>query len=157
MKLLLAIVLVFVPVLASHDDSALIEAAKSSEVVVVAEVVEVHASPGYWSGVVASVQHVHYKVLETLKGNVTRTDIDAGHYVVANSLTADRKSPQLSPVLFKPGNHVVLMLTRERGHSCKLDQVPDGMEAFCSRNENTGATLASSALIRKLRDSLLAK
>jgi hypothetical protein len=157
MKLLLTIALLFIPTLTSHDDSALIEAAKHSEVVVVAEVVEVHPSPGYWSGVVASVQHVRYKVLETLRGDVKRSDIDAGHYVVANSLTADRKAPQLSPTLFKLGNHVVLMLSRERGHGCRLDQVPDEIEAFCSRNENTGATLASSSLIRTLRESRLRK
>ncbi len=154
MKLLLAIVLVFTPALASRDDNALIEAAKYSEVVVIAEVVKVDASPGYWSGVVASVQHVRYRVLETLKGKVRRADIDAGHYVVANSLTADQKVPQLSSTLFKPGNHVVLMLNRERGHGCRLDQVPDGIEAFCSPNENTGATLAFPSLIRKLRESL---
>ena len=74
MKFLLAIALLFVPTLASHDHSALIEAAKHSEVVVVAEVVEVHPSPGYWSGVAASVQHVRHKVLETLKGKFKRDE-----------------------------------------------------------------------------------
>jgi hypothetical protein len=154
MKLLLTIALLFVPTLATHDYSALIEAAKHSEVIVVAEIVKVDPSPGYWSGVLASVQHVHYKVLETLKGNVRQTDIDAGHYVVANSLTADRKVAQITSALFKPGNHVVLMLSRERGHGCRLDEAPDGTETFCSPSENTGATLASPSLVRKLRESL---
>ena len=154
MKLLLAIALFFSPAFAFHSDEALVEAAKHSEVVVAAEVVSVDRSPGYWSGVLASVQHVRYRVLETLKGNVQHTDIDAGHYVVANSLTADRKMAQLSTTLFKPGNHVVLMLSRERGHGCRLDDAPDGVEAFCSPDENTGATLASPSLIRKLRESL---
>lgn len=157
MKLLLTVALLFIPTLVSSDDDALIKVAKNSEVVVVAEVVTVHRSPGIWSGLVASVQHVRYKVLETMKGNVQRFDIDVGHYVVANSLTADRKVPQLSPTLFKPGNRVVLMLSRERGHGCKLDDVPDGIEAFCSPYENRGATLASASLVRTLRESLSRK
>ena len=50
MKLLLAVVLYsYWP--ASHDEKALVEAAQHSEVVVVAEVVNVDASPEYWSGV----------------------------------------------------------------------------------------------------------
>src|SRR5262245_58875475 len=132
MKLLLVIALVFFPAFAFHSDEALVEGAKHSEVIVIAEVVSVGRSPGYWSGVLASVQHVRYRVLETLKGKVKKTDIDAGHYVVANSLTADRKLAQLSPTLFRPGNHVVLMLSHERGNGCRLDEVPDGIEAFCS-------------------------
>ena len=157
MKLLLTVALLFVPTLVPTDDDGLIKVAKNSEVVVVAEVVAVHPSPGVWSGVVASVQHVRYKVLETLKGKVKHTDIDAGHYVVANSLTADRNMAQLSPTLFKPGNHLVLMLSRERGHGCKLDEVPDGIEAFCSPYENSGGTLSSRSLISKLREGLLRK
>ena len=157
MKLLLTIALLFMPSFLFRDDSALVEVARRSEIVVVAEVVDVHPSPGYWSGRVAAVQHVRYKVLETLKGDLRRSDIDAGHYVVANSLTADRNAPQLSPKLFKAGNHVVLMLSRKDGHGCRLDPEPDEMEAFCSPNENTGTTLASPSLIQTLRNGLLAK
>jgi hypothetical protein len=156
MRLLLLIALVLAPTLASGDD-ALVEAAKHSEVVVVAQVVKVDPSHGYWSGVLASVQHVHYKVLETLKGNIKHSNIDVGHYVVAGSQTADRKMAQLSPTLFKPGNHVVLLLSRERGHGCRLDEVPDDIDAFCSPGENTGARLSSPSLIRTLRKSLLRK
>ena len=95
MKLLLTAALFLVSALVSPDDDALIKVAENSEVVVVAEVVAVHPSPGIWSGIVASVQHVRYKVSETLKGKVQRFDIDVGHYVVANGLTADRKIAQL--------------------------------------------------------------
>jgi hypothetical protein len=154
MKLLLAAFLMLTPVFASHDDGRVIDAAKHSEIVIVAEVVEVQPAVGFWSGVFASVQHVRYRVLETLKGKVQRDDIDAGHYVVANSLTADRKTPQLSPALFKPGNRLVLMLSSDRGHACKLDHPPSGIEAFCSPNENTGATIATDVLLEQLRDVL---
>jgi hypothetical protein len=146
--------------LAPPDDEKLLKIAQNAEVVVVAEVVEVHPSPGFWSGVLASVQHVRYRVVEVLKGSaesegeVKSWEIDAGHYVVANSLTADNEKARLSPKLFKPGNHLVLILSREEGHGCRLRIPHADIATFCSPDENHGATLADPKLVGKLKRAI---
>jgi len=127
---------------------------KEAEIVVVAEVTEVYPSPGFWSGTFASVQHVKYRVVEVLKGEVTKKEIDAGHYVVANSLTADKEHARLSPKLFSPGNRLILILSRERGHGCKLNRPESKVEMFCAPNENGGAIIAESGLVDRIRSGL---
>jgi hypothetical protein len=145
------------PSLLQRDEKAVLSIMKEAEIVVIAEVVEVYPSPGFWSGVLASVQHVKYKVVEVLKGEVKSKDIDAGHYVVSNSLTADKEGARLSPELFNPGNRLILILSRERGHGCKLDKSAQDVEAFCSPNENGGAILADPQLVDKIREGLEGK
>jgi hypothetical protein len=135
-----------------YDEKSVLSIMKEAEVVVIADVVKVYPSHGIWSGPVASVQHIKYEVVEVLKGEVNSKDIDAGHYVVFNSLTADKDYARLSPKLFKPGNRLILSLSRERGHECKLDRPPEGVEAFCSPNQNSGAVLAAPQLIDKIRE-----
>jgi hypothetical protein len=140
------------------DEKALVRVAQHADVVVVAEVVETHPPLlGVWSGLVASVQHTQYKVIEVLKGDVKSNEIDAGHYVVYHSLTADKEKPQLSPDLFKQGNRLILSLSREMGHGCKLDNPAPGIETFCSQDENYGAVLAEPKLIDKIKSSLKGK
>jgi hypothetical protein len=143
-----------VPSLFQNDEKALLSVMKEAEIVVVAEVEEVGPSLGAWSGLLASVQHVKYRVVEVLKGKMKSNEIDAGHYVVHNSLTADKEKPHLSPELFKPGNRLILILSRERGHGCKLETPKKDMEAFCSPNENAGAILADSHLVDRIRAGL---
>ena len=154
---IITIVLCFsllMPNVLQQDEMALVSLMKQAEIVVVAEVMEVHPSPGFWSGVFASVQHVRYRVVEVLKGEVKNNEIDSGHYVVYNSKTADRENARLSPKLFSPGNRLILILSRERGHGCKLDRLEGNVEAFCSPNENVGAILAQSEQVNKIRSSL---
>jgi len=146
-----------VPGLFQNDEKALLSAMKQAEIVVVAEVVEVHPSLGAWSGLLASVQHVQYRVVEVLKGNVKSKEIDAGHYVVRNSWTADREKPRLSQELFKPGNRLILILSRERGHGCKSETPKKDIESFCSPNENAGAIPADPQLVDRMRDELQGK
>ena len=67
------------PNVLQQDDLALVSLMKQAEIVVVAEVMEVHPSPGFWSGVFASAQHVRYRVVEVLKGDVKNNEIDSGH------------------------------------------------------------------------------
>lgn len=142
------------------DEAKFLKVAKDAEVVVVADVVEVHPSPGYWSGVLASVQHVRYKVVEVLKGSadsegeVGSGEIDVGHYVVANRLTADKAEARLSSVLFKPGNRLLLMLSREEGHGCRLRIPHADIATFCSPDENYGAALAGPKLVSRIKRSI---
>jgi hypothetical protein len=142
------------------DEAKLLKVAKDAEVVVVAEVIEVHRPPRYWSGVLTSVQHVRYKVVDVLKGSaesegeVKSGEIDVGHYVVANSLTADKAEARLSPELFKPGNRLVLMLSREEGHGCRLRIPHADIATFCSPNENYGAALADPRLVDRIKQSI---
>jgi hypothetical protein len=142
------------PSLQQQDDKALLGMMKEAEIVVVAEVAEVYPSPGFWSGTFASVQHVKYRVVEVLKGEVKKKEIDAGHYVVSNGLTADKENARLSPKIFSPGNRLILILSRERGHGCKLNKREDDVETFCAPNENGGATIAESGLVDKIRSGL---
>ena len=145
------------------DGEMVSKVARKADVVVVAEVIEVHPSPGAWSGHLASVQHARYKVLKVLKGSadsegeVESGEIDVGHYVVFNSLTADKEQARLSPRLFKPGNRLLLMLSREVGHGCRL-QIPHAdIATFCAPNENYGAMLAEPKLIDKVKRAILGK
>jgi hypothetical protein len=142
-----------VPSLIQHDAKAWLSFVRKTETVVIAEVVEVNPSPGFWSGFLASVQHVKYKVVEVLKGEVQSKEIDAGHYVVKNSVTADKEKARLSPELFKPGNRLILILSREEGHGCKLNNPKGDIEAFCS----DGSVIASPKLVDMIRSDLKGK
>jgi hypothetical protein len=142
--------------LLQYNEKAVLSIMKEAEVVVIADVVKVYQSPGFWSGTVASVQHIKYEMVEVLKGEVKGKEIDVGHYVVFNSLTADRDDARLSPKLFNPGNRIMLSLSRERGHGCKLDRPAKDVEAFCSPNENSGAVLAAPQLVDKIREGIKA-
>lgn len=127
-----------------QDEKALSYLINRAEVVVVAEVIKADPPPGFWSGQFASVQQVEYRVIEILKGKVNKERIRVGHYVVANSLTADKDHAQLSPELFKKGNRLVLLLSREKGFGCKRDSINAEIETFCSPNENGGAMAAET-------------
>ena len=145
-------VLLLWPTFLERDEKILLNLVHKAEVVVVAEVLEVHPSPGFWSGVLASVQHVKYRIVEVLKGEVRRDEIDVGHYVVSSSLTADKEQARLSPQLFKQGNRLVLVLSRKKGHGCKLETPGPNLEAFCSPHENYGAVPADTKLVDKIRN-----
>jgi hypothetical protein len=139
---------------------------KSSETIVVAEVLEVKPSMGVWSGLIASTQCVRYLVKTTLKGDEVSGEIDVGHFVVSNSYTADKDSPRLSPILFKKGNQLVLMLKSGRKeHHCQcLDSLniegPSSMlaetkgKSFTCLNENYGVRPASPDFIEFVRKTL---
>jgi len=137
-----------------QDEKSLSFLVKRAEVVVVAEVIKTHPSPGFWSGQFASVQHVEYRVIEILKGEVHKERIDVGHYVVSNSLTADKDHAQLSPELFKNGNRLILLLSREKGFGCKRDSIDAATETFCSPNENGGAMAAETERLEIIRRAL---
>jgi len=137
-------------------DQEVLREARRSDVVIVGEVIDVRSEQlfAFWSGLVPSIEHVRYKVIEVLKGELKSAEIDAGHFVVFNSRTADKKEPHLSPELFKPGNRILLSLSRENSNGCKTESAPSNIEAFCSPNENYGAVLANAKLVQAVRSSL---
>jgi hypothetical protein len=97
----------------SQKEEQFIKAAKVSEIIIVAEVVERFWSPGFWSGALLSAQNVKYKVIATLTGELADDDLIAGHYIFYGNYMADEKIPQLSPKLFKVGNKLILLLSTE--------------------------------------------
>jgi hypothetical protein len=86
-----------------------------AEFVVVAELVCLEEPPGLWSGVIPSVQRVHYRPISILKGSITESRLDVGHFVVKNSATADREKPRLRSALFKAHTQLILFLVNDSG------------------------------------------
>jgi len=128
---------------------------RSSDYVVVAEVVKVHRSLGFWSGVLASSQRVTYRVREVLKGSVPTGEIEVGHYVVHCSQTADVDQPQLSPRLFSPGRSVLLLLSSNAPGSCQgLREQGNPVASWCCRDENYGAREATDQIVGRVREIL---
>ena len=131
------------------NDQRMQELARNTQLVVVAEIVEVKPAPGFWSGQFAAVQYVHYKVIESLKGK-TAGEIEVGHYVVKNSLTADKDHARLSPELFKVGNRLILFIQPDkRNQKAEL-----GSLAFLSQDEHCGAVLATDHSVQVVRRAL---
>ena len=125
------------------DDQRLQQLVHKTQYVIVAEVVEVKPAPGFWSGQVAALQYVHYKVIKSLKGNPP-DHIEVGHYVVKNSLSADKDRARLSPELFRVGNRLILIIELERSKH----QAEPGKVKFISPDENCGAMLATEQSIQ---------
>lgn len=147
--LFLACCLLFTHYAPACDDQRMQQLARKAEFVVLAEVVEVKPAPGFWSGQFAAVQYVRYKLIRSLKGNLTAREIDVGHYVVKNSLTADKDHARLSPGLFKVGNRLILFIDVDRQH--KQEAEPEsGRGRFVSLDENCGAVLATEVAVRQV-------
>jgi hypothetical protein len=136
-----------------QDEKAISFLMERTEVVVIAEVIESHPSPGFWSGQHASVQHVEYRVVEVLKGEVHKDRIDVGHYVVFNDPTADKDNAQLSQEFFKKSNRLVLFLSREKGFGCKIDSTDAGIKPFCCSGGPMVAEAERLEIIRRVLNS----
>lgn len=135
------------------DDEQMRKLTHKTEFIVVAEVVEAKPAPGFWSGQLAAVQYVRYKVIESLKGNSTAQEIDVGHYVVKNSLTADKDRARLSSELFRVGNRLILFIEVDRR---KTEPKPSTV-TFLSQDENCGAILATDEAVQVVRRALSSK
>jgi hypothetical protein len=122
---------------------------KKADLVTTAEVVEVYASPGFWSGVAPALQKVKYKIVKTLKGSTDRTEIIVAHYVVKNSKTADSNGPGLSPVLFLKGNTLMLFLkANPQGNDQSIDC------QYLAWSENYGAVITSRKIEKAIRKTV---
>ncbi len=96
--------------------------AGKANTVVLAKIVSVGPSPGYWSGLLEARQQVTYKVQRLLKGTLHARQFSLNILVVANSPEADRDKPQLNPKLFYPGATQILFL------NARLVKVPNVTE-----------------------------
>jgi len=114
--------------------------AEEVSLVLVAEVVEVKPSPGFWSGHIAAIQHVRYKPVKVLKGDFASPNLEVEYYVVSNSPLADKKQARLSPAIFKVGNQLILFLESDLKKE----------DAYFKVNRNRGAVEADTDLIKAL-------
>ena len=136
------------------DEQRMQRLARSATLIVVAEILDVKPAVGAWSGYVATVQQVRYKVKEVLKGELTLDEIDVSHYVVKNSRTADTQRPRLSPKLFVKGNQLVLFLMPgQQKISPSGPNVKGVGQTYLVPDENCGALPANdetSKLIQRI-------
>jgi hypothetical protein len=127
-----------------------------AETVLVAEIVEVMPEIGLWSGYVAALQQVRYKVIETLKGQLS-TDtaiVTVGHYIVKNSPTADNQVARLSPRTFQKGKRLILFLVsdnRQPEDVIEKNKLPNNYISF---NEKCGALPANKKTTQQVRQLL---
>lgn len=161
LSLILILAFSFIAQAGTYNQELYLKKVQEAEIVVVAKVVEVKGSPGFWSGVVPAVQRVRYVVKGVLKGNIKKGEIDVGHYIVKNSRTADAEQPHLSYKLFKKDNEVILLLKPEtlpkRGEAMEYesrDLSEDGTPTYFSSNENYGAILGEPKLLEVIYKSL---
>lgn len=144
------------PVLAKETEEPkdYLRKALRAEVLVVAEVVEVHASPGTWSGESAALQYVRYRPVNVLLGSIPGEQFEVGHVVVKGSPTADPGEPRLLPSLFKPGNRLVLILDPDetRGPQSPWAQ---GVPTLFAIDEHAGAVAATEKIQAQIDDQLL--
>lgn len=135
------------------DEQRLERLAQKADAVVVAEVTEVGPAPGAWSGTFAVAQRVRYRLKDVLKGSIPAQQIEVGHYVVANSATADGKEPRLSRDLFSVGNELVLFLVQDpkTGYIAKEFPCKGNDPTYLVTDETCGAVKADDAVIRVVR------
>lgn len=112
MKLLLTILLLsgFVLTPMQVDKQKWLNLAANVDLVLVVEVKHVGPTPGFWSGYLVASQRVRFKVVKTLKGNLTADEVEVEYYLVKNDDLVDHELPRLSPQIFEKGNRLVLFL-----------------------------------------------
>lgn len=91
--------------------SKLREQAAKADLIVIAEVVEVGESPGFWGGgYLLPKQSVTYRQVGVLKGSLSHSQFEVGFYITSVSSRVDKDRPMLSPEIFAPGKRHVLFL-----------------------------------------------
>jgi len=87
------------------------EQAAKADLIVIAEVVEVGESPGFWGGgYLLPKQSVTYRQVGVLKGSLSHSQFEVGFYITSVSSRVDKDRPMLSPEIFAPGKKHVLFL-----------------------------------------------
>jgi hypothetical protein len=106
---------------ASSDLAAL---CRASDGAWVGEVLSVGAPPKMFSGVVAALQPVTYRVKETIKGPTGLEQVQVSHAVVQGSESAEPSDrPALSASRFAVGALLIVMAQRnDRGQWVALDE-----------------------------------
>ena len=90
-----------------------VKVVREAERIVVAEVLEVHRSPGIWCGILATRQEVTYRVLESVYGGAARGEVRVGHLLVGGTALVSADAPFLRPSIFYPGARFLLCLHRD--------------------------------------------
>lgn len=132
--------LLAMPVMSQCDKQKWQQLAHNVEFVVLAEVEEVKASPGFWSGHIAAIQNVKYKVVTVLKGQLTFSEIEVEYYVVKNSPLADTEEARLSPKIFKSGSQLILFLNHDSASA----------KSYFHVNVNLGTVKAEEEIMKML-------
>lgn len=143
------------PMQSNCDEQRMQRLARNTTFIVVAEILDVKPAVGAWSGYIATVQQVRYKVKEVLKGELAPHEIDVSHYVVKNSRTADTQKPRLLPKLFVKGNHLVLFLMPEQQKSSLSNHSVKGVgQTYLVPDENCGALPANDEIVKLIQQIL---
>lgn len=130
---------------------------KLSETIVLAEVLGTRETMLFscWSGLARCVQNERYSIKQVLKGRVGEAEIVVEHVIVDNSLTADVYVPQLSPLLFRRGNQVVLFLwpNASAPYGDKQQNALDGV-GFADVDEDCGVLPGDAETIELVQESI---
>jgi len=143
MKIFMCILFLFAlatPVLSQCDKEKWQQVARDADLVIEVEVEEVKDAPGFWSGHIAAIQNIRFKVIKALKGKTANSEIELEYYVVNGSPLADVNEPRLSPKIFKTGNQLVLFL--------KANSKDSG--SYFTVEKNLGTLTADSEILKSL-------
>lgn len=91
------------------------ECARQGAWVVVGRIVNVHCSPGAWSGRYLVQQEVTYAALETLAGRDHAARMTVAHPLIKGRRLVDPTWPELRADVFQPAARLVLCLRWARG------------------------------------------
>lgn len=131
---------------------------QATPIVALAEVLEVGYRPGLWMGtIIPSTQEVRYQVVEVLKGDLPAGKIEVGYFMIGDTRLTDTPDgkPGLTPALFKPGNHLILLLTPGKCVKDMTDPWSDsGLPRFCAGDVQFGAVPADAEYLAKVRNAL---
>lgn len=119
-----------------------------SDIIAIAEVIEVSQPPGFWSGTTPARQSIRYKVLSLIRGGPLSNEVLVSHLVVRNSRTADANSPRLSEDYFSKGRRLLLFLKVTDEKSVKRSRT----KSYAVWNENDGAIEPSSETLTKVKE-----
>ena len=148
---MISLLLLAAALYAPCSDVTIQDAARSSEIIVLAEVVEVGPPLGLWSGGYVVAQRVDYEIKEVLKGDIQEKKIGVAHYVIAGSSTVDDKVARLSPVLFKRGNRLLLFLVRDVDPNYIIFPESDRQRVQFLAKDFCGALLSNERLLAFIR------
>lgn len=125
----------------------------ASKAVMIATVVRVGRPPGAWSGIIATGQTVHFRVDEGF-GVTVVPELPVGYLIAQPDALIDKKTPQVSPAVFKTGAKLIVFLTAPPrfGVMNAEDPMPDwySLEAKCA------ALPASEEFVAELRKQIRA-
>jgi hypothetical protein len=132
---------------ACNSEERLKKLVNESELVLVGRVEQITTSTHSWSGPIPVKQYVRYDIGKVLKGKFHEATIEVGHYVVKNSLSADKELPQLSAQIFQPGTSLVLFIRRAPRWQRKEGKLYK-LKEFEAVDSDCGVLIADENIVR---------